>query len=463
MSFFRFLPLARRILGLAWPVLIAQTIAVGMMVVDTLVVGHFSTAHLAAVAVASGLYVTLALALGGVLQALAPIVGQHYGAGKYLRIASDIRQGLWLALFLALGGLALLLGATRALLALARLPPDVEAIAVTYLRVLALALPAMLGYRAFHAVATALGHPHPLMTIACLETGLHAVLAWLLVGGHLPGLPPLGAVGAAISQVVVTYVSLLWGVRLLLKDRRFTPFGFFAQWERPQAQAQKALLRLGLPMGISSLVEISAFTLMAIFVARLGAEAVSGHRIAANVSAFVYMLPLSLAIATATCVAQAVGARREKLAWGAGCAGIQLALIFSLVAAVLLYVFRFQIAALVTDDARVVAISAGLMVFIACYLVFDAFQTLACFVLRAYKVSFLPLCVHLVIFWGVGLGLGYWLAFYAPAPLMPQGAAGFWEAAALAIVLSSVLLGGLLLWVVRQRRCAFRRPTVKTR
>jgi MATE family multidrug resistance protein len=252
-------------------------------------------------------------------------------------------------------------------------------------------------------------------------------------------------------------------MRLLLKDPRFAPFRFFAQWEKPQAQAQKALLRLGLPIGISSLVEISAFTLMAIFIARLGAETVSGHRIAANISAFVYMLPLSLAIATATCVAQAVGARREALAWRAGRVGIQLALVFSLAMAVLIYAFRFQIAALVTDDARVAFIGAGLMVFIACYQVFDAFQTLACFVLRAYKVSFLPLCVHLVIFWGVGLGLGYWLAFSAPAPLNPQGASGFWEAAALAIALSAVLLGGLLFWVVHQRRGAFRQPATKTR
>ncbi|MDR2880973.1 MAG: MATE family efflux transporter, partial [Azoarcus sp.] len=146
----------RPILKNAWPVLVAQLVSIGMMLADTVIVGRHSTQHLAAVAVGSGLYATLALSLGGVLQALVPIVGQHYGAGERERIGSDVRQGLWLAALLTVLGVALLIN-PRWLLALARLEPDVENIAVDYMHLLALSLPAVLGYRAFHATATALG------------------------------------------------------------------------------------------------------------------------------------------------------------------------------------------------------------------------------------------------------------------------------------------------------------------
>lgn len=438
--------LARAILKNAWPVLVAQCVSIGMMVVDTLIVGRHSTQHLAAVAVGSGLYATLAMSLGGVLQALAPIVGQHYGAGEREGIGSDMRQGLWLAVLLTICG-GVLLADPRWLIAPAQLEADIEAIAVNYVRLLALSLPAMLGYRAFHAAANALGQPRPLMVIAFLETFCHALLAGILVGGHA-GLPPLGATGAALSQVVVSWISLGFSFWLLRTSPRFTPFHIFARWERPHWAAQKELLRLGVPIGFSFMVEISAFTLMAIFIARLGAETVSGHRIAANLSALVYMLPLSLAIATAAQVAQAVGAKDEALARGFALCGIKIACALSIVMAFALLWLRDTIAWLATSDAMVANVAVGLAFYISLYQFFDAVQTVACFALRAYKISFVLLLIHLGCFWGLGLGLGYWLAFHAP---VPQGATGFWQAAVVATVTAAMLFGWLLLWVTRQR------------
>ena len=435
------------ILKNAWPVLVAQLVSIGMMAADTVIVGHHSTQHLAAVAVGSGLYATLALSFGGVLQALAPIIGQHYGAGERERIGSDMRQGLWLAGLLAFFGAALLID-PRWLLAPALLEPDIENIAVGYMRLLTLSLPAALGYRAFHATATALGQPRSLMFIALLETLGHIMLAWCLVGGHFL-LPALGAAGAGLSQAIVSWISLGLCFWLLKNHPRFTPFQIFARWEVPRWQAQKELLRLGIPIGFSFLVEVSAFTLMAIFIARLGAETVSGHRIAANISAFVYMLPLSLAIATAAQVAQSVGARNEALARSYAFAGLKIACAFSVVLATALLWLRTPIAWLATEDPKVAEIAAILASYIALYQFFDAIQTVACFALRAYKISFVPLLIHLGCFWGLGLGFGYWLAFSAP---VPQGAAGFWQAAVVSTITASLLFGGLLWRVTKLRQ-----------
>ena len=436
----------RPILKNAWPVLVAQLVSIGMMVADTVIVGHHSTQHLAAVAVGSGLYATLALSLGGVLQALVPIVGQHYGAGERERIGSDMRQGLWLAGLLTLLGASLLIN-PRWLLAPARLEPDIENIAVGYMRLLALSLPAVLGYRAFYATATALGQPRPLMFIAFLETLGHIVLAWCLVGGRFH-LPELGAMGAGLSQVIVSWASLGLCFWLLKNHPRFAFLQIFAHREIPRWQAQKELLRLGIPTGFSFLVEVSAFTLMAIFIARLGAETVSGHRIAANLSAFVYMLPLSLAIATAAQVAQSVGARNEALARGYAFAGLKIACTFSVVLIAVLLWLRTPIAWLATEDPKVAEVAVGLAFYIALYQFFDAIQTVACFALRAYKISFIPLLIHLGCFWGLGLGFGYWLAFLAP---VPQGAYGFWQAAVVSTITAAFLFGGLLWWVTKQR------------
>ncbi|MGL5632448.1 MAG: MATE family efflux transporter, partial [Azovibrio sp.] len=314
-------------------------------------------------------------------------------------------------------------------------------------QILAFSLPASLGYRAFHTATNALGHPRPLMYVAFIETLCHGFLAWALVRGHL-WLPPLGAAGAAISQTIVTWGALIVGLWLLAKGRAFKDYEVFKHFEFPRKVPMFNLLRLGVPMGFSYLVEISAFTLMALFIARLGPEIVSGHRIAANLSALTYMLPLSLAIATGAQVAQAAGAGKEQLAWDTAKVGIVLASCLAVVAGAILWILKDPIAHVSTQDQHVAAVAVSLIIYIAIYQFFDAVQTIAAFSLRAYKVSFVPLIIHLSCFWGLGLGLGYWLAFAAPEP---QGAAGFWQAAVVSTVAASLLLGGLLVWVVKQR------------
>jgi MATE family multidrug resistance protein len=443
--------LIRRILTLAWPVLVAQLASIGMMIADTLIVGHYAIEHLAAVAVGGSIYVTLMLGMSGVVLALGPIIGQHYGAERHTAIGPDIREGFWLVLMLSLIGMGLL-AFPHFLLAPAHLAPELETIAASYLRLLALSLPAILGYRVFHAAANALGYPRPLMYIAIVETSVHALLAWILVGGHL-GLPALGASGAALSQMLVNWMSLVVACVFLARHPRFAPFQVFARrtWSRcwPSWSGQRELWRLGLPMGLSYLVEVSAFTFMALFIARLGAEVVSGYRIAANLSALTYMLPLSLATATAALVAQAAGARDHAQANAIIRAGQITGVLAAFIIALLVYSLRDIIALLSTPDSGVAAIAASMMLYIAAYQFFDAIQTIAAFVLRAYKISFIPLCIHLCCFWGLGLGLGYWLAFHAPRP---QGAAGFWQATVIATIAAALLLGGLLMLELKNRK-----------
>jgi multidrug resistance protein, MATE family len=77
-----FSTVARRLFHHAWPVLVAQVLSIGMMVADTLIAGAYGTADLAAVAVGGGLYVSVVMLLVGILQAVAPTIAHHYGAGR---------------------------------------------------------------------------------------------------------------------------------------------------------------------------------------------------------------------------------------------------------------------------------------------------------------------------------------------------------------------------------------------
>lgn len=412
-----------------------------MMVIDTLVVGHHSTQDLAAVAIGSSIYVSLMLGFAGVVQALGPVVAHDFGAERHDLIGEQVRQGFWLALGLAFMGMLVLLNPAW-VLELSGVTPDVEAITVAYLRTLAVCLPASLLFRAFHAAANALGRPRALMVIGIAQTAGHALLASLLV-------PHWGAEGAALSQAVMSWCACGAGFGILLWGPFWQRYACLRHWSWPDWTMITSLLRLGVPMGISYLVEITAFTFVALFVARLGAEVVGAHRIVTNLSAAIYMLPLAVATATSALVAQATGGQRENEAARMAFAGIGLASLSAVAVGTMVWFLREPIAEMGTVDPAVATLAAGLIFYIAIYQLPDAVQTVAGFALRGYKVTFLPLLVHVTAFWGLGLGVGYWLAFVAP---MPQGVAGFWLSSVLSTCAACVLLGGLLLWVIRQRR-----------
>ncbi len=429
----------RQILAHATPILLAQLTSMGMMIIDTVLLGHHGTDDLAAVAVGGGIYISVVFALTGILQAVAPTVAHLHGAGHHQEIAGALQQALWLALLLAVPGM-LFLYHPEPVLALSPIDPGVENKARAYLALLALGMPAVLVYRTFHAFCNALGRPRPLLLISLGNTLLHALLASLLVTGRWGG-EALGVLGCGLSNVAVGYFSLLCALGYLRFGRALRPYHLFTGWQLPRRKPLGQLLRLGLPMGFSHFVEISSFTLMALFVAQLGATVVAGHRIVANLAALCYMLPLALGIATLAQVGQAAGARDWPRAAGSIGAGLLLAGVLSALLGLLLWLIAAPLTAAYTDDREVQAVALGLLGYVAGYQIFDAVQTIAAYALRGYRITFAPMFVHLVCFWGIGLLGGWWLAFHA-AP--PMGAAGFWLASLLGLVLAALLLGALL-------------------
>lgn len=434
----------RAIAAHALPILIAQLSSIGMMVIDTAVLGHVGAVDLAAVAIGGGIHVSIVFALVGILQAVAPLVAHLHGARRDGEVAGILQQGFLLALLLAVPGM-LFLNHPDALLGLADMDAEVEAGTRQYLSLLAWGLPASLCYRTFYAFCNALGRPRALMLIGLGCLGLHAVLAWGLALQGWAG-RPLGAAGCALSNVVVAWSAAGAGALYLAAGPLTARYRPWSGWRRPHWPTWREMLRLGLPMGLSNLVEITAFTLISLFVASLGATVVAGHRIVANLSALCYMLPLSLAIATLSAVGQAVGARDWRRAHAAIAAGMLLAASLSVVVGTLLWLAAAPLVAMYTDDPAVRAVAAGLVAYIAVYQFFDALQTVAGHALRAYRITFAPMLVQTACFWGIGLGGGWWLCYRWQPPL---GVAGFWLAAVVSLVMAAALLGPMLWRVVR--------------
>jgi multidrug resistance protein, MATE family len=448
----RWLHSARRIVPLAWPVLVGQLSVLAFATVDTVLVARTSAADLAALAVGSASYITVFIGFMGVVMALAPIVGQLYGAGKLKEAGEQVHQALWVAAALALVG-SLLLAFPYPFLALARVGPDVAERVHGYLLALAFSLPGSLLFTVYRGFNTAVSRPKAVMVLQMAALGIKVPLSTALVlGVPALGVPALGVTGCGIATAMAVWAQVLAATVLLRRDPFYARFALFGRGlDRPSGQALKKHIRLGLPMGASILVEVTGFAFMAIFIARLGTTPVAAHQLAANLVSMMFMVPLALGNASSTLVAQRVGAGDPTDARRLGRHGLAIGCSFATALGVLVFVLREPVLRLYTPDAAVVAAAMPLLAWLAVFHVADAAQTIAAFVLRAYKVATGPMLVYVGALWGVGLGGGYVLAFNLGGAVPPalHGAPGFWVASTAGLVVAGAALSVLMLQVQR--------------
>ena len=443
----------RRIIPLAWPVFVGQLAVLGFSTIDTVLVARHSAVGLAALSVGSAIYMTVFIGLMGVLLAISPIVGQLFGARKLAEAGDQLHQAVWLALGLSVVGCAVLLFPDP-FLSVARAGPEVEGQIRGYLSALAFSLPPALLFTAYRGFNTAVSRPKAVMALQVGGLIMKVPLSMALIHG-LPalGVPPLGAIGCGIATALVRWAQALAAFLLLQRDPFYATFGLHGGGlHRPRWASVKALLQLGLPMGASILIEVTGFTFMAIFIARLGTTAVAGHQLAANLVALMFMMPLALANATGTLVAQRIGAHDAADARQLGWHGLEIALALSFCVGAAMFFGREQVLSLYTQNPTILAAALPLLGWVWLFHVGDAGQTLAAFVLRAHKISTAPLLIYAGAIWGVGIGGGYFLAF-GHAPWVPEGlrgAPGFWSAATAGLVTAAMALSGFLAFVHRR-------------
>ena len=415
-------------------------------VADTVIAGRYSDAALAALSVGSAIYISVYVGLMGIVQALLPIWAELLGAEKTDRIGPSVRQSLYLCLLITVVGVAALLS-PGPLLEWAEVPVSMRTEVQDYLTVLAWAFVPALLFRLFSTLNQSLGKPVLVTWLQVAALVLKIPLSiWLVAGGA--GVEPMGAVGCAWATLVVNYMLLMLSVAMLRTQSLYVPFKLWQRLEKPDWQQIGSFARLGIPGGLSYLVEVTSFTLMALFIARLGVVASASHQIAASVAAVLYMTPLSIAIACSARVSFWLGAGQPLRAKQVVVMGLKFTLLAALGLAALVGVAGHLLASWYSNNPDVVALASTLLVWVALYHVADAMQALCAFLLRCYRITLTPLLLYSVLLWGMGLWGGYHLAYkgllgFAPMPV----ASSFWAASTVALSLVAISMLLLLRYV----------------
>ena len=437
----------------AGTVLVGQLAVMAFGVADTVIAGRYSPHALAVLSLASSIYISIYVALNGMLQALLPVWAELHGGNRHAEIGRSVRQ----ALYISAGAAAL--GMTGLWfpdpwLSWTQVPtelwPDVRA----YLRVLALALVPSLLFRMYSTLNQSLGYPR---LVTWLQAGALLVkipLSVLLTfgAGDVPG---MGVVGCAWATLAVNSLMMLTGLWLLRTQDIYRPYQLWHLPEKPQWSVLRHFLRLGVPAGLSIMVEVTSFTLMALFIARLGAVASASHQIAASLASVLYMVPLALGIASSARTGYWLGAGQPHRARQAAGLGISLAIGAAVLCAAALLLGREAIAHAFTNDPMVAQTAMVWLAWVAVYHLADAVQAVCAFLLRCYRITIAPLLIYTAFLWGFGLYGGYLWAYEDSALsgwLQWTGRPAvdtFWISSSLALAAVSVLFAALVWRVSR--------------
>ena len=440
----------------AGTVLVGQVAVVAFGVIDTLVAGRHSEAALAALSVGSAVYITVFVMLMGLQQALLPLLAELHGADRPHEVGRQFRQSLYLWALNSLVGMTALLWPDP-LLSWTEVPEDLQPAVREYLQVLAWSLPPALLFRLFSTLNQSLGRPQSVTWIQVIALGLKVPLSFLLAlgWGTWSG---WGLAGCAYATLAVNSLMILMGAHLLRNRSFYERYRLWHRLEPPDWRVLGQLARLGIPNALSVTVEVTSFTLMALFIARLGTVASASHQVMTSLAALTYMVPLSCAIATSARVSYWIGAQRPQEAVRVTRDGFVLVVGCAVTLSAVLLALHSPIAHAYTRQASVALMAADMIRWLALYVLADAIQVMCFFLLRCYRVTLAPLLIYCVLLWGGGLSGGYWLAYQGWKGQDPmQHPVAFWITSSLALVMASLLMAWLLRWTQRTRETRVQR------
>jgi multidrug resistance protein, MATE family len=272
----------------------------------------------------------------------------------------------------------------------------------------------------------------PLVVTLVMEL-LNVLLDVLLIFGYA-GFPRLGIAGSAIATVAATAVGTVIYLSLFL--RRGQRQGWLSQLRVPfDRQASRRLVRMSWPIGLQGALELGAWTLFTVLIARLGAVEAAAHAIATQVMALSYMSGYGFSVAATTLVGQYLGSQNLPAARRSvvSCLVLVLGLMGTL--GVAFFVWRYPLMELFTGDPTVVKLGTRLLTLVALFQVFDALGLIATGVLRGAGDTRWPMYAGLGLSWGVLLPVAV-LAIFP----WQGGITGGWAAALLYVVLLGTVL-----------------------
>ncbi|MEG3172474.1 MATE family efflux transporter [Sphingomonas sp. ZB1N12] len=436
----------RRVLALAWPVMLTSLNWTILHVTDVIVVGLVGAHEVAALGASRSLtfiaIVTGLAWLSGVLVHTA----RADGAGDLPRTGQVLREGLVLGLLLGLVVGVVMFVSADAMLAGIGVAPALVDPAGQVVRVMAFTYPPQLMIVAASFFLEGVSRPRRVAVVNLSILPLNAVLAWAMSGGHL-GLPAMGAVGAATATAIASGLGAVGMITAALTLPRAKERGVrridLAAWRGVPAGIA-ALAVFGIVPAVASGLELAGFSILIALSTQFGDDVAHAFQIVFSVHNVTFALALGLGSACGVRVGNAVGEGDPKAGISRTLIATGLSMLALGVCGIVLIVARGPIVAPFPSDTATHAAALAMLPVWAPFILFDGAQVVLVYALRSLGDQVVAGVNSIAAYFIVTGGAGWWMVHAGVGPMALVYASGLG-------MLTAALLHGARFWLVSRR------------
>lgn len=431
-SFQAYLPYYRRNLRLAFPVMLTQLGAALVGLFDSIMVGHYGTADLAAVSFSNALFFTVMVFAMGALMAVTPLVGYAVGAGESKEhISGLLANGMIFTLLVTILALVLLVPCIPLLHRFGQ-EEEVVLAARPYFTLIVLSIVPFLFFCLCKQFLEGLGNTTVAMVITVACNLLNILLNYVFIFGHW-GIRPMGAEGAGLATLIARTLTAVCFVVVILMRRDWRQYLTLIQRRMFRWQEIRQFIRIGVPIGFQSFVEAFLFTASFVIIGWISKESLAAHHIANQMADMTFMLAMGIGSATTIRVSHQLGKGDLPAVRMASRASVHLCLMMNTIGALVMITLRNYLPYVFTSDPEVISIAGTLILIAGLFQYADGLQCIGGAMLRGIQDVRVPMRIAYIAYLVVALPLGIVLTF--PLGL---GAKGMWIAFVIGLAIPAV-------------------------
>lgn len=424
----------KSLLKLAIPIIIGQLGGIITGLADTIMVGHHSTAELAASSFVNNVLNTFIIFGTGFSFALTPLVGENLARNKKYVVSAWLKNGIVANLFLAM----ILVGILTIIYFNVEhfgQPEELMPLIKPYFVISMISIIFVMLANSFRQFVEGITNPSVSMWILVTGNALNILGNYLLIYGKW-GLPEMGLMGAGYSTLISRIFMFAMFVLVFLFRPSYKAYrkGFMRMWVLPNRLTR--VTKLGVPIAFQQGLEAATFSLTAIMVGWLGSTELAAHQVVISISTISFTTYLGLGSATAIRTSFFKGAKDWDQVRKTTVAGIHLGIIVSTLTCLALFIFRNDVSYIFSADPNIATIVVMLLPILMLYQYVDGAQIVLANALRGLSDVKPIMWISFITNFLIAIPAGYLLGF----PL-GMGIRGIWLAYPIGFVFSVLLLG----------------------
>lgn len=420
-------------LKIAYPVMLGQLGHVLVALADNLMVGQLGAAELAAVSLGNSL-IFIALSLGiGFSFAITPLIAEADGANDINAGRDYFQHGVIMCTLNGILLFFLLLLAKPILYALNQ-PPEVVALAIPYMEIVAFSLIPLMTFQAFKQFADGLSQTKYAMYATLVSNIVNIIFNYLLIYGFWI-FPRLELEGAAIGTLISRFF-MLWFLWFILK--RKTKFAqYFTTFKKDHLNKNvfKRLFALGFPTALQMFFEVAIFTATIFLAGILGTNPQAANQIALNLSSMTFMIAVGLGVTATIRVGNQKGMHNYKELRRIALSTFLLIFIIQSIFALMFILTKDILPTFYLDNVEVIVLASQLLIVSAIFQLSDGIQVVVLGALRGLQDVKVPTIICFIAYWIIGFPISY---YFGKAEQL--GSMGIWLGLLAGLTASAIML-----------------------